>query len=157
MDKAAIGCTTTYCGHQGLLSNYGVTPPYLGAVISERITFSSNNVFRNNTYTGDWRFTVYDQGRHVDWATWRASPYNQDAGSTRNGAAPPPTTTTTPSTSSTAPRVTTSTTSSASSTSSTSSSSGDATTTTALSPDNHLDDDTASPEHPWWHWWHWWW
>ncbi len=84
LDKTAIGCAQDFCGRQGLLSNYGTYPdwsPYKGTVISEAVTFHRNNVFRNNTYVGDWRFTPYDPSRTVTLAEWQAPPYNQDSGS----------------------------------------------------------------------------
>ncbi len=88
LDKTAIGCDHVFCGRQGLLSNYGTYPdwsPYKSMVISDAITFHRNNVFRNNTYVGDWRFTPYDQSRNIRLAEWQAPPYNQDAGSVSTG------------------------------------------------------------------------
>ncbi len=85
LDKAAIGCTGTPCGQQGLISNYGTYPdwsPYKGRVVQHAITFNQNNRFANNRYSGDWRFAAYEPGRLLNLATWQASPYGQDAGST---------------------------------------------------------------------------
>ncbi|MDQ4145641.1 MAG: right-handed parallel beta-helix repeat-containing protein [Actinomycetota bacterium] len=84
LNKAAIGCANDFCGRQGLLSNYGTYPewsPYKGWVIAEAVTFQRNNVFRNNTYVGDWRFTPHDPSRKMKLASWQAPPYNQDSGS----------------------------------------------------------------------------
>ncbi|MBW3538469.1 right-handed parallel beta-helix repeat-containing protein, partial [Candidatus Parcubacteria bacterium] len=112
ISKADItGCAGTLgCAQNGIFSNYGVTPPYLGAVIAEDITFKRNNRFSNNTYNGEWLFTVYDQGRKVGFTEWQAAPYNQDAGSTYNGTSttpppppPPPSDTTVPAVNITAP------------------------------------------------------
>ena len=75
------------CGFNGLFSNYGTFPdwsPYQGEVVEEAITFEQNNVWRNNTYTGDWRFMVEENGNTITWAVWRSDPYRQDHGSTLN-------------------------------------------------------------------------
>lgn len=76
---------TTSCGFNGLFSNYGSYPrwsPYLGEVVAQNLTFKQNNVFRHNTYIGDWQFVAEDMGSSVDFDVWRSAPYNQDAGST---------------------------------------------------------------------------
>lgn len=87
-------CTyADFCGFNGLFSNYGVTFPYLAYVVPEAITYTQNDLFSGNTYCGPWEFDAYDQGNQYSYATWQASPYNQDPGSTMNGpscAAPPP-------------------------------------------------------------------
>ncbi|MCA1709512.1 MAG: hypothetical protein LC808_42030, partial [Actinobacteria bacterium] len=49
------------------------------------ISFRQNNVWRGNTYVGDWHFTPYES-KTLTWDQWRAAPYNQDATSTYNGA-----------------------------------------------------------------------
>ncbi|MGH8773955.1 MAG: right-handed parallel beta-helix repeat-containing protein [Jiangellaceae bacterium] len=75
------------CGFNGLFSNYGTYPdwsPYQGEVVEEAITFEQNNVWRNNTYTGNWHFMVEESGHSVTWETWRSEPYHQDPGSTLN-------------------------------------------------------------------------
>ena len=104
-DKAAIGCTTHLCNQHGLFSNYGTTPswsPFLGRTVQDAITFKQNNRWRSNTYIGDWRFVAYEAtGPTLSLDQWRAAPYNQDAGSTLNGATTPTPTTTVPSTTST--------------------------------------------------------
>ncbi len=72
------------CGFNGLFSNYGTYPkwsPYKGEVVQKNITFEQNNVWRNNTYTGDWHFMVEESGNVVTWDTWRSAPYQQDVGS----------------------------------------------------------------------------
>ena len=86
-DPARIGpdCTPSkYCGFNGIFSQWGSWLPYHGTVVSNHITFGQNNHFVSNTYTGPWRFVVHEQGNSVDWATWRGSPYHQDAGSVMN-------------------------------------------------------------------------
>ena len=73
------------CGFNGLFSNYGTYPdwsPYQGEVVEEDITFEQNNVWRNNTYMGDWQFMVKESGQTVTWEVWQSEPYHQDTGST---------------------------------------------------------------------------
>ncbi|MDQ6949951.1 MAG: right-handed parallel beta-helix repeat-containing protein, partial [Actinomycetota bacterium] len=85
VDKGALDCVGTQCGQVGIFSKPGETPPwspYLGNVVQEAITFNQGNRFYNNSYVGDWHFDGYDIGRVLDFATWRAAPYAQDAGST---------------------------------------------------------------------------
>ena len=75
----------TGCGFNGLFSNYGTYPewsPYKADVVGERVAFQQNNVWRSNTYHGDWQFVAEEVGNVVPWDTWRGAPYNQDAGST---------------------------------------------------------------------------
>ena len=76
----------TNCGMNGLFSNYGITPPYLAYAVANTITYSQNNLFTGNTYCGPWEFDPYIQGSYQNFATWQASPYNQDPGSTLNSA-----------------------------------------------------------------------
>jgi len=78
-------CNTAYCGHMAVLSNYGTYPswsPYKGTVIQQAITFNQNNHWTNNKYYGPWQFVAEETGSLKSWNTWRAAPYNQDAGST---------------------------------------------------------------------------
>jgi chitobiase/beta-hexosaminidase-like protein/parallel beta helix pectate lyase-like protein len=76
---------TNMCGFQGVFSQYGTFPawsPYHGTVVEDHITFSQNNVFSNNNYSGPWRFMIHEQGSEVTRTDWQAAPNNQDAGST---------------------------------------------------------------------------
>jgi hypothetical protein len=87
LDREQVsGCRASRgCGFNGVFSNYGTYPdfsPYRGDVISERITFGQNNLWRNNTYRGTWGFVARSAGNLLDWDTWRAAPYGQDGGST---------------------------------------------------------------------------
>jgi len=85
-DPAAVGpdCTPAkYCGFNGIFSQWGSVQPYHGTVVEKNITFDQNNHFASNSYSGPWRFMVLQQGNAVSWATWRAEPYGQDAGSTQ--------------------------------------------------------------------------
>ena len=68
-----------------MLSNYGTYPdwsPYKARAVQEAITHQQNNLWRDNTYLGPWRFNPYETGKLVGWDAWKAAPYNQDAGST---------------------------------------------------------------------------
>jgi hypothetical protein len=85
--KANIGCSSSgdACAVNAVFSNYGTSPswsPYKGFTVCEAITFHQNNVFQNNTYSGDWTFMPYATDRRLGWDAWRSAPYNQDAGST---------------------------------------------------------------------------
>lgn len=76
-DKAAMGCTgSTYCAINGIFSNVGSYPEFSGFVIPWRITFQQGNIFRNNKYSGDWRFagfqTTQPDGSRVTWQNWTA-------------------------------------------------------------------------------------
>ncbi|GAM17831.1 hypothetical protein SAMD00019534_010060 [Acytostelium subglobosum LB1] len=100
-NAAAINCTNSFCGRQGLFSNWGTYPansPYLGDVIQQAITFHQNNVWKNNKYIGNWRFMPHDTDMDISFSQWISAPYNQDAGSTINGqtVTPTPTSTSTP-------------------------------------------------------------
>jgi hypothetical protein len=87
-DASDIGasCTTeNECGFNGVFSQYGTYPPYLGDYVENDITFSQDNVFSGNTYCGPWQFMALQQGNVDTYATWTSSPYDQDSGSTLNG------------------------------------------------------------------------
>lgn len=91
MNKSAItNCTTTAsCGFQGIFANSGSFPswsPYMGDVIQTAVTFNQNNHFSSNTYIGDWSFRPKTESLSTIFAIWQGSPYNQDVGSTYNGA-----------------------------------------------------------------------
>jgi hypothetical protein len=82
--QIALCARSKGCGFNGLFSNYGTYPrwsPYKAKVVQENITFKQNNVWRDNTYFGDWAFAVEEPGKRVDWDTWRSAPYNQDVNS----------------------------------------------------------------------------
>ena len=82
------------CGFNGLFSQYGSTRPYTGWVVPVNISDHQDNVFRDNTYTGPWRFDGFALGDTVSWSRWtsgfkdgngsNASFGAQDAGSTYN-------------------------------------------------------------------------
>ncbi|HEY5956539.1 MAG TPA: right-handed parallel beta-helix repeat-containing protein, partial [Polyangiaceae bacterium] len=81
---AEIGCKNSYCARQAIISNASTADgvPYRGASVEDAITFSRNNHFSNNRYVGPWRFMAHDTSVELDFAEWRMSPYDQDAGST---------------------------------------------------------------------------
>jgi hypothetical protein len=99
IDKNAVGCTgDSWCGLQAIFSNASTYPMFPGFEIGWRITFQQGNIFRNNTYKGDWRFAGWEMSNNSTWTQWRAaSPtvpanksdyslrpttFGQDAGST---------------------------------------------------------------------------
>ena len=91
------GCTLANdCGINGLYSEDGIFSPYAGLVIPDNVTFSQANLFSGNAYCGNsWIFDAHTQGNIQNWAGWTGAPYNQDSGSTQNGAScyqpvPPP-------------------------------------------------------------------
>ena len=70
------------CGFNGLFSNYGTYPewsPFKADMVENNITFEQNNVWRNNSYTGEWHFMAKEAGRPLSWEVWRSDPYHQDA------------------------------------------------------------------------------
>ncbi|MGH3517719.1 MAG: right-handed parallel beta-helix repeat-containing protein [Haloechinothrix sp.] len=84
LDPSVIGCKVM-CGRMAVLSNVGTYPdwsPYHEDVIQEAITFSQDNRWHDNTYTGPWTFMPYDTGRLLEPAQWQAGPYLQDQEST---------------------------------------------------------------------------
>jgi parallel beta-helix repeat protein len=107
IDKATLGtgCVgTDYCGINGIFANVGTYPEFSGYEIPWKITFQQGNIFRNNTYTGDWKFagfqTTRQDGSRVPWGNWTAAApsvpndfqgdphpatFGQDVGSTLNG------------------------------------------------------------------------
>jgi hypothetical protein len=90
------------CGYNGIISIYGIYPPFLQNFTPDKIMWHQNNVFANNTYTGPWGFQAWQQNNKVTWAQWTGSvssgdkclgsgevqsgactgPFGQDAGST---------------------------------------------------------------------------
>jgi len=64
-----------YCSVQALFSTT--------QAIDQAIAFHQNNVFKDNTYTGPWKFLAPDQSSAPLTPTaWQAAPYDQDVGST---------------------------------------------------------------------------
>jgi len=93
-DSAVVPCAGTYCGVHALFAtgadNIPWAPAAYGiAAIQNKIMFTANNKFFNNTYVGDWRFAK-GYGEKIYFNEWRAAPFSQDAGSTFAGATTPP-------------------------------------------------------------------
>ncbi|HUQ85661.1 MAG TPA: right-handed parallel beta-helix repeat-containing protein [Candidatus Limnocylindrales bacterium] len=108
INKAAVGTGCLggdVCGVNSIFSASGSFPEFSGYTIPWRITFQQGNIFRNNTYTGDWKFAGFERskpgGARWTWAEWtapapavpttfthdnRPQTFGQDAGSTYNGA-----------------------------------------------------------------------
>lgn len=80
------GCTSgNRCGFNGVFSQWGTYPawsPYTATTVETAITYNQGNNFYNNTYQGTWWFMPMEQGTVKTFTQWRASPYNQDPGST---------------------------------------------------------------------------
>ena len=51
-------------------------------MVEHNITFKQSNVWRDNTYIGEWHLMAKEAGQAVSWDTWRSEPYRQDAQST---------------------------------------------------------------------------
>ncbi len=64
-----------YCAVQALFST--------SQAVDQAIAFHQNNVFKDNTYTGPWKFLAPDQSSPLlTPSAWQAAPYDQDTGST---------------------------------------------------------------------------
>ncbi|GAA0909197.1 hypothetical protein Vau01_104740 [Virgisporangium aurantiacum] len=91
-DQAKVPCAGTYCGAQALIATGADNLPWMPYTVSgiqQDVMFNNGNSFHDNAYFGDWRF-ARGWGDTISWNTWRAAPYNQDAGSTLDGASGPP-------------------------------------------------------------------
>ncbi len=137
-DPTVVPCVGNYCGVHALYATGADNlpwSPYKVAEIQNDVMFRNNNRFFNNRYTGPWRFAK-GYGERIDWTTWTAAPFNQDSGSTYNGAT----------TSTTAPTTTTPTTTAPTTTTTTVPKTTTTTTTTVPTTVNHLDSVTAGLE-----------
>jgi hypothetical protein len=79
VDKAVIGCIgSPNCGRNGLFSDWvptpgpGQSPNESSSKYQLSVSFDQRNIFRDNSYTGDWHFVAYDPSAVYDWNTWRA-------------------------------------------------------------------------------------
>ena len=83
--KIGASCTARAgCGYIGLVSNYGTYPnwsPYQAYIVPNNIAFKQDNVWRDNTYMGKWRFMGRTLWNKVSWKTWRGGRFGQDRGS----------------------------------------------------------------------------
>ncbi|MEV0622320.1 right-handed parallel beta-helix repeat-containing protein [Nonomuraea sp. NPDC050404] len=88
-DKTVVPCAGPFCGAQALIAA-GIDDipwsPYTAAGVLNDVMYKNNNKFRDNQYHGDWRFAK-GYGDTVSFNSWRAAPFNQDAGSTFDGDA----------------------------------------------------------------------
>ena len=86
-DPTVVPCAGNYCGVQALYASGADNipwAPYTVAEVQADVMFHNGNRFHDNTYLGPWRF-AQRYGETIDVATWRAAPFNQDAGSTFGG------------------------------------------------------------------------
>jgi len=93
-DDQVVPCAGTYCGVHALFATGDNNIPwapaaYNIATIQNKVMFTANNKFFNNTYVGNWRFAK-GYGEKIYYNEWRAAPYSQDNGSTFDGAVTPP-------------------------------------------------------------------
>jgi hypothetical protein len=64
-----------YCSVQAMFSTT--------TTVSQNVAYHQNNVFKNNTYTGPWKFLSPDQSSSlITPSAWQAAPFSQDMGST---------------------------------------------------------------------------
>jgi hypothetical protein len=85
--KCSVAAT---CGFNGVFSIWGTTSPWKGWVVPVRMANHQHNVFRDNTYNGNWHFDALAQGVVSTWAQWTRGTVTvtghravaQDAGST---------------------------------------------------------------------------
>lgn len=75
-------CTEAHaCGQNALFSVYSSTSAYPTWSVCNNISNNQNNHFENNTYTGPWTFTYFNQGDMEGPAAWQAGATNvQDSG-----------------------------------------------------------------------------
>jgi hypothetical protein len=75
-------CTEAHaCGQNALFSVYSSTSAYPTWSVCNNISNNQNNHFENNTYTGPWTFTYFNQGDMESPAAWQAGATNvQDSG-----------------------------------------------------------------------------
>jgi hypothetical protein len=80
------------CGFNGVFSMWGITTPWKGWTVPVQMANYQHNVFKDNTYTGNWHFDALSQGSVATWAQWIKGLVTitgqkaaaQDAGSTFN-------------------------------------------------------------------------
>ncbi|HSW80584.1 MAG TPA: right-handed parallel beta-helix repeat-containing protein [Candidatus Saccharimonadales bacterium] len=105
MNPTAVDATCTQdngCGFNGIISGYGVYPPYLNNFVPNNIIWNQKDLFSGNTYSGPWGFQAWAQNNKLTWAQWTGAissgdkclgsgevqsgqcfgPFGQDAGST---------------------------------------------------------------------------
>lgn len=60
----------TWCGFNGLFSEYGSTAPWKGWVVPLHMSDHQHDHFRANTYQGPWHFDGFAQGDAISWTEW---------------------------------------------------------------------------------------
>ena len=60
------------CGQNALFSTYSSTPAYPVWSVCNKISNNQNDHFKNNTYTGPWTFTYFNQGDMEGPPAWQA-------------------------------------------------------------------------------------
>jgi hypothetical protein len=60
------------CGQNALFSQVSSTPAYPGWTVCNNISNNQDNHFQNNTYTGPWTFTYFNQGDMAGPSGWQA-------------------------------------------------------------------------------------
>ena len=84
VDTRKIGCNAL-CARMAVISNYGTYPdwsPYQADTVQQSITFTQDNRWHDNSYSGPWTFIAKETGRVIHPAQWQSAPYSQDKQST---------------------------------------------------------------------------
>ena len=68
------------CGQNALFSGYSSTSAYPTWSVCNNISNNQNDHFENNTYTGPWTFTYFDQGDTEGPPAWQAGATNSRLG-----------------------------------------------------------------------------
>jgi hypothetical protein len=74
------------CGQNALFSVYSSTSAYGGYSVCDNISDNQNNHFQNNTYTGPWTFTYFNQGDMEGPSAWQAGATNVESSGDNFGA-----------------------------------------------------------------------
>jgi hypothetical protein len=74
------------CGQNGLFSDYSSTSAYPTWSVCNDISNNQNDHFQNNTYTGPWTFTYFNQGDMEGPAAWQAGVTNVEESGGNFGA-----------------------------------------------------------------------
>ncbi len=68
------------CARNALHASTNGTGPYTGTSVQTAISKNQGNLFYNNTYIGEWKFSVPDQSIKIDKNTWQTT-WKQDTDS----------------------------------------------------------------------------
>ena len=74
------------CGQNALFSIYSSTSAYPTWSVCNAISNNQNDYFENNTYTGPWTFTYFNQGDMEGPAAWQAGATNVESSGDNFGA-----------------------------------------------------------------------